>query len=178
VSSFLCARRTFLVLLLASFGPSLRSQTAQPSSSFRMASFAALRAYGPSDALAVGDFNRDGTPDVAMGSYSPNPYQSPTTTASIWRGEGNGHLRLAETYTVGPNPSPIVVGDFNGDGKLDLAMGTYDFTTSIGNISVLLGNGDGTFRPPVVTALRLNVSAYGLTAVDLNGDGKLDLALP
>jgi hypothetical protein len=71
-------------------------------------------------------------------------------------------------YTVEADPFSVVVGDFNGDGKLDLAVGNHG-----GGVSVLMGNGDGTFQPQVAysTPGLLN----NLAAADFTGDGKLDL---
>lgn len=72
---------------------------------------------------------------------------------------------------MGTAPATAAVGDFNGDGKLDIAV----INTGSGGVSILLGNGDGTFQPAV------NSSASGsptfLAVGDLNGDGKLDLAM-
>ena len=71
---------------------------------------------------------------------------------------------------AGSNPTSAAVGDFNGDGKLDLAVANAGSK----NVSVLLGNGDGTFKAPV------NFGAPGPQSVavgDFNGDGKLDLAV-
>ena len=75
-------------------------------------------------------------------------------------------------------PLHIVVGDFNGDGKLDLAVGTGTGTS--GSVSVLLGNGDGTFQAPVnyPTGPIIDTGLPGAMAVgDVNGDGMPDLVL-
>jgi hypothetical protein len=66
----------------------------------------------------------------------------------------------------------VVVGDFNRDGNLDVALGT-----SGGLVDLFLGNGDGTFRAPLVFNLGINNSIQSLVAGDFNGDGKLDLAV-
>ena len=77
----------------------------------------------------------------------------------------------ATSYPVGASPSGITLGDFNGDGKVDIAVAN----SGSGNVSLLLAKGDGTFQPAV------NVSAgqipWALVATDLNGDGRLDLAV-
>jgi hypothetical protein len=76
--------------------------------------------------------------------------------------------------TAGIGPTSVVVGDFNNDGKLDLVVG------SSGGVSVLLGNGDGTFQLPLTVALprgiTLNSASRHLFAADFNRDGELDLA--
>jgi hypothetical protein len=74
-------------------------------------------------------------------------------------------------YSVGSGPQSVAVGDFRGNGRLDLALANLYSNT----VSVLLGNGDGTFKPSVeyVTGLYPASVAVG----DFNGDGKLDLAV-
>jgi hypothetical protein len=112
--------------------------------------------------LVVGDFNGDGYPDVAAILYGSAGLQ-------VYLGSSNGTLHL--TYTAfaigGIFPSNITTGDFNGDGKLDLAV------PDNWGVWILAGNGDGTFQTPV------NVGSggdgHGVIAGDFNGDGKQDL---
>jgi hypothetical protein len=75
-------------------------------------------------------------------------------------------------YTTGTNPQSIAVGDFNKDGKLDLAISNYNGGNA-GSISVLLGNGDGTFQPKVDYSV--GRGPVVVMASDFNKDGKLDL---
>ncbi len=75
-------------------------------------------------------------------------------------------------FAAGVGPRSLVTGDFNGDGKLDLAVAG----PSTGTVSILLGNGDGTFQPHVDYGTG-NVPVW-VTTGDFNGDGKLDLAIP
>jgi hypothetical protein len=118
--------------------------------------------------VAVGDFNGDGRLDVAVANSARN---GGTSSVSILLGKGDGTFETAANYGTGTNPVSVAVGDFNGDGKLDLA--TANITTN--NVSVLLGNGDGTFQAAVNfdTGTTADWAAVG----DFNGDGKLDLAV-
>lgn len=77
----------------------------------------------------------------------------------------------AATYPVGTSPSAIVVGDFNGDGKSDLAVANFGSS----NVSVLVNRGDGTFHPAVTSPA--GTAPQAMAAGDFNGDGKLDLVL-
>jgi hypothetical protein len=69
---------------------------------------------------------------------------------SVLLGNGDGTFQTAVSYAAGAVPSSVTVGDFNGDGILDLAVAN---DTVVGNVSVLLGNGDGTFQTAVNYAL-------------------------
>lgn len=117
--------------------------------------------------VAVGDFNRDGKIDLAVANYYDY-------TVSILLGNGNGTFMAATNYSTGPlgySPRSVVNGDFNGDGKADIATANH----GSGTVSVLMGNGDGTFQSAI------NYSA-GTTPIvlitdDLDGDGAADFAV-
>lgn len=116
-------------------------------------------------AMASGDFNGDGNPDIAVVSANPN-------VVSIFLGNFSGSLDAGASYPVGNAPSGIVAADFNGDGILDLAV-----TNSTDNtITILLGNGDGTFQPGT-TVNDPGTYPTLVVAADLNGDGHTDLAV-
>lgn len=116
-------------------------------------------------ALGIGDFNHDGKLDLAVGKQDGGLSQ-----VQIFLGNGDGTFQAGTNYPVGPAPSSIAVADFRHNGKLDLAV-----ACSFGmGVAVLLGNGDGTFQQAVTYS---SSSAYWVTTADLNGDGKLDLAV-
>jgi len=90
---------------------------------------------------------------------------------------GTGAFQSVQSYSVGTNPRAVAVGDFDHDGKLDLAVVNYgDPTThSNGSVSILFGNGDGTFQMAKNVAIGRNCTS--LATGDFNGDGADDLAL-
>jgi hypothetical protein len=78
-------------------------------------------------------------------------------------------------YTTGYQPQVVVTGDFNHDGKADLATINNSSSLDPGTISILLGNGDGTFGPN--TDLGTDIGPTDLVVGDFNGDSKDDLAV-
>lgn len=86
-------------------------------------------------------------------------------------------FKPAVTYPVGKAPVAVAVGDFNGDGKPDLAVANSGDPTANddGSISILLGNGDGTFQAAMNVAAGKN--PVSIAVGDFNGDGRLDLAV-
>jgi hypothetical protein len=121
--------------------------------------------------VAVGDFNGDGIPDLAY----VTAWDSVTGVGwmTVELGNGDGTFRtVAETAATGQDPTSMAVGDFNGDGILDVAVANLMSDTA----TVLLGNGDGTFTPTAVSPV-IGFEPYSIRAADFNGDGKADLAV-
>lgn len=116
--------------------------------------------------LCAGDFNNDGFTDLAVANTTSN-------NVSLLLGNGNGIFRPALNFSAGQAPASIAAGDFNRDGRLDLAVANASGVS--GTVSVLLGNGNATFRPPLSFPAGPN-PAY-LKIADLNDDGIPDLAV-
>jgi len=114
-----------------------------------------------------GDFNKDGKMDLAVCNSADNNVQ-------IFHGDGTGAFTTASTdlYTVGITPLKVVTGDFNGDGKLDLAVANQ----GSGTVSILLGDGLGAFTKTSVDT-PVGSSPISLAAEDFNADKRVDLAV-
>ena len=131
---------------------------------------AGLNAYS----VAIGDFNRDGKPDVVVANNAATV--TPLGTLSVLLGNGDGTFQPQTMYAVGVTPFAVAIADLNGDGKLDLVTANTNTGTNVstGSVSVLLGNGDGTFQPKTDYATTGNLT-LAVAIGDLNGDGKPDL---
>jgi hypothetical protein len=121
--------------------------------------------------VAVGDLNGDHKLDIVVANTHDN-------TISVLLGNGDGTFRTQAIYVTGAGPSSVAIADFNGDGIPDLAVADSETPTKIGNsglVSVFLNNGDGTFGNR--TDYPAGYNPQSVVALDLNGDGKADLAL-
>src|SRR5207302_322553 len=115
-------------------------------------------------ALALGDFNGDGHPDIAV----MNTPSSGNGTINILLNNGDGTFSaFATTANSGLTPSAVAAADLNGDGKADLVVTNKNGFSS--TISILISNGDGSFKAPVSYAVEGDPTA--VSTGDLNGDG-------
>jgi hypothetical protein len=118
--------------------------------------------------VAAGDFNGDGKQDLAVANNF-----GAAGTVTVLLGDGSGGFSQS---VVGNGDSlvSVAVGNLNGDGKLDIAA-TNNVTG--GGVTVLLGNGNGTFTPATGSPLAAGNGPCDVAVGDFNGDGKEDLAI-
>ena len=119
--------------------------------------------------VAIGDFNGDGKQDLAVANNFNGP-----GNVSILLGDGAGNFSAATNFGVGTDPRSVAVGDFDGDGKQDLAVAVYN-SGGAGTVSILLGDGAGNFS--AARKFGAGSGAFSVVVGDFNGDGKQDLAV-
>jgi hypothetical protein len=124
------------------------------------------------------DFDWDGNPDIVFGAGHPDvliPAATYTHVVTVLFGNGSGTFYGIPAYSAGPGsgdqPGGVAIADFNGDGKPDAIAGSLQPFSTLGAATVLLGNGDGTFNPQVVTSQQ---GCGSVAAADFDKDGKMD----
>src|SRR5207249_4538255 len=138
--------------------------TAAPGS-FTPASGSPVATGSRAFSVALGDVNGDGKLDLVTANYGAN-----SVTVLLGNRDGTFTAAAGSPVAVGSCPYSVAVGDVNGDGKLDLTT----VNSGSNNVTVLLGNGDGTFTAPGGSPAVGSNSVFGALG-DVNGDGKLDL---
>ena len=120
---------------------------------------------------AVGSLRNNGILDLVLNDKGSD---------NVWvmLGNGDGTFQPAVAYPTTAESYMVALGDFTGNGTLDIIAtegynkaGTFDCNC----VEVLLGNGDGTFEPPITTTLPYGLTGFEIATGDFNGDGKLDV---
>jgi hypothetical protein len=163
-----------LDLAVVAFDDTISVLLGNGNGSFKTAVSYSTRQNG-SDGLAVADFNRDGIPDLLSSDFYSN-------TATLLLGNGDGTFQSAYSYAIGNKPNAVAVADLNGDGSPDVISANNLSPSSInntnGNITVVLGNGDGTLRAgrAYLTGDQTHGNnAAALVSADFNRDGIPDI---
>ena len=138
-----------------------------PSNSTRSKSTLLVEA---STAAVLTDVTGDGKTDIVVANTGIN-------TVSVMLGNGNGTFQTQQSFAAGDRPYSVAVGDLTGDGKPDLIVANvgptyYPLRSSV---SVLLGNGNGTFQAEQTFAVGQRADSVAIG--DLTGDGKLDIVV-
>gem|GEM_PF-834550 len=149
--------------------------TGNTTETFNVTATATYWASASPYAATLADFNGDSKPDLATANYG-------ATNMSVLLNKGNGMFAGARPYATNVvNQRTVAIGDFNADGKTDLVTtNSYYYLTGNGSsISVLLGNGDGSFSSPTKydTGNGNGYYPWGVAVADFNGDGRQELAV-
>ena len=124
--------------------------------------------------VAIGDVNGDFKRDLAVAKTGTDPDYLGSVAVRL--GNGDGTFGLSIDYATGNAPSSVAIGDLNGDGHPDLVTANLygSFPINDGSVSVLLGNGDGTFQPK--TDYATDSGPISVAVADLSGDLKPEVA--
>lgn len=151
---------TLVVTVAASLAPGSGALGATSAPTFARADYPIF-----GNNYVVGDFNGDGSLDLAGTGGS---------SAAVRLNNGAGTFGPRADYAVGGPGQDLTAGDFNADGRVDLVVTIND---PLIGLSLLTGNGDGTFDAPVTFPNTSGFDSPAVAAVDLNNDDKLDVVV-
>jgi hypothetical protein len=118
--------------------------------------------------VKVGTLDQTGELDLVVANQGNN-------TVSVLLGNGDGTFRAPVNYVTGSAPTSLTLADLRGNGVLDILTANYTFGGSTSSLSVLPGNGDGTFQQP--QNYSMGAGAHNVQAADFDGDGNLDIVV-
>jgi hypothetical protein len=116
----------------------------------------------------VADLNNNNAPEIIG-------LDNTSHAVVVLKNVGNGTYGAATYYAVSGQPTGIATGDFNGDGKLDVAVSFGVYNAAQGKVAVLRGNGDGTLQLPVYHTV--SIPADSIAVADFNNDNRPDIAV-
>ncbi len=119
-------------------------------------------------AIVAADFNADGKLDLAVANQDDS-----TLTILLGNGDGTFTAATGSPVAVGGGPYALATADLNSDGKLDLVVANQDDST----LTILLGNGDGTFTPAAGSPIALDGVPDSVAVGDFNSSGRLGIAV-
>jgi len=125
-----------------------------------------LRTGNEPRALATGDFNSDGKPDMAVANGTDS-------TVTVFINNGDNTFQTKAAIATGTTPCSVAVGDFDGNGNNDMAVAN----SGSHNVTVLLGDGTGAFTPAAGSPVAAGTNPSSVAVGDFTGDGNWDLAV-
>lgn len=149
------------------FTPAISVALGDGQGSFQI--FSRVELLGSPNSLKVGDFNGDGNPDLFFQGYRSGI----SDAIAVLAGTGDGRFALRNVANTSGTVSDFALADFNGDGRLDVAISSGQSSTSLRLAFGNLSGGFSSLSQPV----SLSASPFNLSAADFNGDGKADLAV-
>ncbi len=132
------------------------------------------------ESVAIADVNGDRHPDLVLTNLCQSSTNCNNGTVAVLLGNGDGTFQAAVSYNTVTDSDSVAVADVNGDGHPDLVVANLCQSKPHCDdvvVDVLLGNGDGTFQPPLSYGLGGGYGFSHVAIADLNGDSHPDVVV-